>query len=260
MLQVRNLYYSLNNNVILQNISFALQSAQLHMIVGPNGAGKSTLLSAISGLLSYGGQVTLNNEDITNNSFAQNAKMLSLMQQFQQTPPLEVRELLSLGRRPFCGFKLEDEDEKIIQTIIDTLEIAPFLHRDLSSLSGGERQRIYLAKSLIQTPKLLLLDEPISHLDPRAQMDILERVKKVTIDQKLITVVVMHDLQSALHYGDTVLMLKSGKLLHHAKTKEVTQQMFETVFDIECKIFHHEGHPFVHLGHKHAHKPCEKHV
>lgn len=258
-LKVNSINCIIDNKKILHDISFELQSSQIHVVIGPNGAGKSTLLQSICGLLPYSGSVYLQHDLIEVNRFKQNAKLISLMSQFQSTPPLLVKDLLSLGRRVFSGFSLQSSDQKIINEIVGELGIQKFLERSLDSLSGGERQMVYLAKALIQTPKVLLLDEPISHLDPKNQMDILNTIKKVTLQKNLITIVVIHDLQNALHYSDSVLMLKEGKLLHNVATKDLNETMLAQLYDIKCKIFKNEGHPFVLLGHKHIERPSTSH-
>ena len=259
-LQLQNITIQKEDTKIIDAVTTTLHPSKLYVVVGPNGAGKSTLIKAIANLIDYSGKIALANKVLEKKDYATNAKIVAMMAQSQELAPLKVDELLSLGRRPFCGNSLQDKDFAIIEAAIQTLKLQPLLHRDLNTLSGGERQRVYLAKSLIQTPQVLLLDEPTSHLDPKAQMDILDTIKKQTLTHKLITVVVMHDLQSALHYGDELLMIKDGKMLYQTKSCDVSEKMLSSVFDLECTLFKNSGHPFVLFGHKHTQKPYTKHI
>jgi iron complex transport system ATP-binding protein len=251
-LEVKNLCVTLSGKKILDNINFTLEP-KVYSLIGANGAGKSTLLKALTRTLNYSGSVIYNGSDLKTNSLKENAKIISLMSQFQAQPSLTVADVLSLGRRPFSSFKLTSQDKKIIDEIVTQFCLQKFLQYPMDTLSGGERQKVYLAKALIQKPKILLLDEPISHLDPKNQIEILNIVKKVTHSQNLITLIVIHDLHNALHFSDEVLMLKNGKLLYKEITQNVDEKMLNETFDIECKIFKNEGHPFVLLHHKHQH-------
>lgn len=251
-LKVKNLSLKLSNKEILKNLNFTLEP-KVYSLVGANGAGKSTLLKAITNTLEFSGDVLYDEVSLKTSSLKENAKIISLMNQFQAQPSLTVKDVLTLGRRPFSGFKLLADDKKIIAQTVQQLDLEKFLNHPLDRLSGGERQKVYLAKALIQKPKILLLDEPISHLDPKNQIEILNIVKKVTLTHNLITLMVIHDLHNALHFSDELLMLKKGKLLYKEPIENVDEKMLNETFDIECKIFKNEGHPFVLLHHKHQH-------
>jgi iron complex transport system ATP-binding protein len=250
-LSLQNLYVKLGKKQVLHNLCCDFAPSTFTAIIGPNGAGKTTLLKSIASLLDYEGSISFQNSCLKQKGLKNSAKIVTYMSQFQEAPELSTYELLTLGRRPHASYKLRDEDIAVIDKYADTLGIKKYFDTKVSNLSGGERQKIYLAKALIQQPKILLLDEPISHLDPKNQLEILEAVKKATIDNNLVTISVMHDLQNALHFSDALLMLKEGSVLYRCQTASVDEQMLNEVFNIDCKIFHRQGHPFVHLHHKH---------
>lgn len=250
-LQVEIKSVEIQKKEILKDIKFEIQSSKVTIAIGPNGAGKSTLLKAISKIIHYKGQITLDDVVIGELSHSEISKMISLMSQFNENVHLSVLEILELGRRPHSGFDLLSEDIDIINNIVQEFELEGFLHRDISTLSGGERQKVYLATALIRNPKVLLLDEPISHLDPKNQQEILEIVKSVTKKRDICTIIVLHDLQNALHYGDEILMLKNGNLQNYLNINEISDEHLGNLYDIKCKIFKNEGHPFVLLGHHH---------
>lgn len=250
--EIKNLSCTIENKTIIEDINFTIRSGELNIVIGANGAGKSTLLKAIARVQESKGIFLLDDDNMASYGISKIAKTVSLMPQFNNNVHLSVKEILELGRRPYSGFTLLKEDYEMINLIVEELELERFLDRSMNTLSGGERQKVYLAKSLIQNPKILLLDEPISHLDPKNQQEILEIVKKVTLKKNLITIVVLHDLQSALHYGDNLLFLKNGNLLKHLAVKDIKSEDFEELYDIKCKIFKNEGHHFVLMGHSHT--------
>lgn len=258
--EVKNLNCTIENKTIIEDINFTIRSGELNIVIGANGAGKSTLLKAIARVQESKGIFLLDDDNMASYGISKIAKTVSLMPQFNNNVHLSVKEILELGRRPYSGFTLLKEDYEMINLIVEELELERFLDRSMNTLSGGERQKVYLAKSLIQNPKILLLDEPISHLDPKNQQEILEIVKKVTLKKNLITIVVLHDLQSALHYGDNLLFLKNGSLIHTLKKEEVESHHFEDLYDISCKIFKNDGHYFVLLGHHHTNSPSSHHI
>jgi iron complex transport system ATP-binding protein len=250
-LSLKNIHLKLGKKHVLNGISCEFAPSSFTAVIGPNGAGKTTLLKSIASLLPYEGSVGFNGRCLKQNGLKNSAKIVAYMSQFQEAPELTTYELLTLGRRPYANFALSANDKAIIEKYADELGIKHYFETKIANLSGGERQKIYLAKALVQQPKILLLDEPISHLDPKNQLEILEAVKKATIKNNLITVSVMHDLQNALHFSDTLLMLKEGSVLHRCQTALVNEQMLNDLFNIQCEIFHRQGHPFVHLSHKH---------
>ncbi|MGM0533141.1 MAG: ABC transporter ATP-binding protein [Campylobacterota bacterium] len=255
----KNLRVNLGKKPIIEATDFTLHPGRIHMLIGPNGAGKSTLLHTLAGLLPYSGGLYYQNRQIRHGEYKQNAKTTAMMQQFYNAPAISGFDLLSLGRRPYSGAMLSKGDTKIIQKTASRLGVSDLLKSDISTLSGGQRQLLYLAKALVQTPRILLLDEPIAHLDPKNQMDILDKVKHVTYANNLITVIVMHDLQSALHYGDEILMMAKGRLCYHVQSGEVEEEMFSRLYELPCTIFKQSGHPFVLLGHSHVHKSGHEH-
>jgi iron complex transport system ATP-binding protein len=250
--EVKNLNCIIDNKTIIEDINFTIRSGELNIIIGSNGAGKSTLLKSIARIQDSKGLLLLDEEDIFGYGISKIAQTISLMPQFNNNVHLTVKEILELGRRPYSGFTLLKEDYEMIDVVVAELELEKFLHRSMNTLSGGERQKVYLAKSLIQNPKILLLDEPISHLDPKNQQEILEIVKEITVKKDLITIMVLHDLQSALHYGDNLLLLKNGKLLNQLNVKDIKSEDLEELYDIKCKIFKNDGHHFVLMGHRHT--------
>jgi iron complex transport system ATP-binding protein len=128
------------------------------------------------------------------------------------------------------------------------------LSKNISTLSGGQRQKVFLASCLIQQPKVLMLDEPISHLDPKNQLDVLQTIRKLTKEKGIITLIVLHDIQHALHYGDNLLMMKDARVAYDITTKVIEERHLNEVFDVHAKLFKQEHHTFVYYEHSHLKK------
>lgn len=253
MLIIRNLQVQLKNMHLLENINLECKENELNVIIGPNGAGKSTLLKTIANIISpNSGSITLNNNPI-------DPTQIAYMAQFNQNSNLQVIDVLELSRRKHSGMILSQHDYDLIHTSINEFSLENFLHRNIDTLSGGEKQKIYLTAALLQEPKILLLDEPISFLDPKNQIEILEIIKRKTHEKNLITLAVLHDLQSTLHYANKVIMLKNKNLIDFAPTQDITQEMISKLYDIPCKIFWQDGHPFSFFGHTHNHNHIHTH-
>lgn len=258
---VNELSYSVDKKVLLSHINLEISSGSMVGIIGPNGAGKSTLLKHIAGILSCKPScMMLDTTDLSKLEPRKLAKEVAYLSQFLQVPRMNVLETLELGRRAYGGMLLKKEDYKKIDEIVLDFNLEEMLERSLETLSGGERQKVMIASALLQEPKILLLDEPISHLDPKNQLEMLSAVRKVTIKKNLMTLIVLHDIQHAMHYANTLLMLKQGEILHYAPTKTVKAQMLKELFDVETTLHTYEGHTFISYGHSHAHDHAHQHI
>lgn len=253
-LNIKQLCVKIKKNKLLENINLNLKNSELNIIIGPNGAGKSTLLKSICKIIdNVDGEILLNNEDIIKKDIQEVSKDISYMGQFQNNSNLNVIDILELSRRKYSGFSLNKKDHEVIEKIINEFNIEKFLHKNIDFLSGGEKQKIFLASSLIQEPKILLLDEPTSFLDPKNQIEMLEIIRKVTKEKKLITIMVIHDLQNALHYANKIIMLKDKKIIDFQDSQDVDAKMISNLYNIPCEIFWQNGHPFTFFGHTHNH-------
>lgn len=250
---VQNINFMIKKTKLLDDISFTCKAGNMLALIGPNGAGKTTLLKAITNIYKkQSGKVLLFDEDISKMSFEELSKKIAYMPQFNEVPHISVLEVLELGRYTFCKSKLSVNDRNIIDNIIQEFSLESILNSNISTLSGGQRQKVFLASALVQEPKLLILDEPISHLDPKNQLDVLRVVKKITKERNIITLIVLHDIQHALHYSDELLMLKGFRVLYQLKREAVQEKHLNEIFDIHSKLFKEDRHTFVFYKHSHS--------
>ena len=237
LLQVENLSWSIAHRDILQDIHFALPEGSFTGIIGPNGAGKSSLLRCLYRYLQPSqGQVRFNNQCIWQFEPKEYAKQVAVV--LQETPSqfqLSVTDVIRMGLIPHQSlWHIESFSEK--QQIVLALEQVGLINKakmNFDHLSGGEQQRVMIARAIVQQPKLLIMDEPTSHLDVKYQIEIMQLAKSLGIT----VVASFHDLNLASAVSDQLLVLKQGQLVAKGQPSEViTQQLLHSVFDVQAQV------------------------
>lgn len=175
-------------------------------LVGPNGSGKSSLLKAVAGLVAHTGRIDTAVDPASGG--------LSYMpQSFQSCAGLTVLEVVLLGGVRSLALQVREEDIEAAAEALRLLGIGAIAGRAVDQLSGGQRQLVFLAQSLVSGPRVLLLDEPVSALDLRNQLHVLDLVRDVTRTRQLATIIVLHDLTLAARYADEVAVMCDGRLV-----------------------------------------------
>ena len=214
---------------ILKNISLDIYSNDFVILLGSNGSGKSSLIKVMNGLSKpTSGKIKLEDKDITNQPIYQRAQSIITLTQdlnlstFSELTVLE-NCLISLYRKKKVSLAISVKKmKKQIYSYLATYstKLAQALFEMVSSLSGGERQTLALAMSLFQTPSLLLLDEHTSALDPMMATKLMTLTSKITQEQSIPTLMTTHNLDDALCYGNRLIVMRHGQLLHDFKEKE----------------------------------------
>lgn len=235
MIEIKNLNFSYNDKQILKNINFSLEKPEFLCLLGPNGSGKTTLLKNICGLLKVQhGKISFDNKDLLKLNRKDLSKNVAIVNQNQENPyEYFVKELVEMGTY-VLNLKYS-EKKNFLEEIYKLTEIEEFLDRSINTLSGGEKQRVYLARALGQNTPLLLLDEPISNLDLKHQVIIMELCK--TLVAKGITVIcVLHDINFALNYSDKVILMKKGEIKAFGDKSIITEELIYEVFEQEVEF------------------------
>ena len=251
MLLADNISFRVGNKSLLSEISVTFAPGQLHLIVGPNGAGKSTLIKVLARLLRpETGSVEYEGVDVAQVSEAELAKRRAVLSQAVDVAfPLSVRELVMMGRYPHFGGRPGPADEQIVDEVMAHFDVTEFSSRDYQTLSGGERQRVNFARVLTQlwrdgssaACRYLFLDEPLTFLDIRHQIDFMKRIRSFTKDADVVTVGVVHDLNLAARFADQILMLDGGRIVANGPPAEVlTTERIRQVFGVEPTMVHTE--------------------
>lgn len=257
-IKIENLSFAYDEDLVLKSIDLEFVKSGFTSIVGPNGSGKSTLLKQISGILKPSqGSLIINGVDIKTINKKDIAKLMAVV---PQNTALEfdykVMDVVLMGRYPYISrFKGETpKDREIAIQNMKYTNTYQFKDRSFNQLSGGERQRVILAQALTQQPQILLLDEPISHLDLQHQIEIMTLIKKLSMDQELTVVAVLHDLNIAAAYSDFIVMMKDGELACQGTPVEAfTTQNIRSVFniDVEVEVSAHTNKPYIYAITRH---------
>jgi iron complex transport system ATP-binding protein len=240
LLSVKDLHCRYNHEEILSNISFDVLENDFLAIMGPNGAGKTTLLRALTlSIRHVVGDLQYEGRNLRKFSRRRIAQSFSVLPQNIQTPfAYSVEEILNMARYPHKSrfSPLTSQDKMVIAKIAEKTDVIRFFKRKVSQLSAGERQRVFLAQALIQEPKILFLDEPISHLDLAHQIEIFRLLKEVNTEGIAI-VAIFHDLTFAFHFAKHVLLLNSGKVYAYGRPKSVlTESNIHEVFATNLRL------------------------
>lgn len=215
-----------------------LLPGNITVLLGPNGCGKSTLLRAFAGLNPADGALWLNGNNLLTQPFALRTKdVVFLPQSLPQGVHLRVLESMLVALRAGGGAENIQNGEAQAIVVLEGLGIAHLALCYLDQLSGGQKQLVGLAQSLIRRPRLLLLDEPLSALDLHHQFQVMTQVVRETQRRNIVTVMVVHDMNIAMRHGDTIVMLKEGRLIACGTPEQViTAKTLAEVYGVRGRI------------------------
>jgi len=260
MIEARKIAFRIGRSVILNDVSLRVEAGDIYGIIGPNGSGKSTLLKLLSGVETpTDGEIVLDGKNIRAYGRKETAKRVAVLQQ-DALPPLgyTVREVVEMGRYPYqdwLGAEKKDP-EPLIRKVMESLDLLRLSDRPVGELSGGERQRVALAKTLVQEPRVLMLDEPTTFLDIGYQLQMMDFVRSWRRDNGLTVVAVLHDLNLAAQYCDKLLALQDGGVAAEGAPGDVlTPELVLGVYGTEPIVIPHpdSGVPQIILRGRHEH-------
>jgi iron complex transport system ATP-binding protein len=226
----RGLTYAVGGRRLRDDVTVEFPPGKLSVIVGPNGAGKSTLLRVLCRELApQTGEVRYGDRSLESWSETELARVRAVLSQTVELGfPLRVWEVVLMGRYPHFTGRPAPRDESACEAAMRYVEVWDWLERDYLSLSGGERQRVQFARVLAQIweappgqARYLLLDEPLTFLDIRHQLEFLERTRALLTEGTLVVVGVLHDLNLAARFADQVVVMDGGRVLAAGASEEV---------------------------------------
>lgn len=254
MLDVDSVSIRYEQKSVITNFSFSVPKGQVVSIIGPNGSGKSTLLKAVSRLIPYSaGAVSLEGVNLKSMTAKQVAQKMCMLSQKNQAPnDMTVIDLVSYGRYPHKKWfeRLNNDDMDFVHWALEKTHLTDYKERTVSSLSGGESQRAWIAMALAQRPQILLLDEPTTYLDISHQHEVLELVRELNRDMDMTVVMVLHDLNQASSYSDSIVVVRQGeKAMSGTPDQVMTADMIRHVYrmDAEIQYVPWEKKPRIHL-------------
>lgn len=237
-LVVDSLTMKAGGRTIVGGASLCAPAGAITGLVGPNGAGKSTLLSGVLGLRPIvSGTALFDGPDLLAMPRRQRAQVCAYVEQSASTEErLTVAEVVGLGRIPFQSvWQQAEAEEAIIDRVLAEVGLSGLAPRLYTTLSGGERQRVQLARALAQQPRLLVLDEPTSHLDIHAQIEVLDLLRRSAAAGTTV-VIALHDLNLAMRYCDWLAVMQAGHVVAEGMPDAVlTPQLLGEVYGVAAR-------------------------
>jgi len=246
LLETRHVTAAYGKLEVLSDVSLRFRKGRLTAIAGPNGCGKSSLLKAIMGFLPVSqGEIVLDGETVPRIGRKKLARRIAYLPQDCFCPDYmtlgELIELAGYSRYALIGGPSE-RDSALYRQVLETVGLSDRAGFPVNKLSGGQRQRAWIAMVLAQDTEVILMDEPVNHLDMKYQFAVLELVRDLTETHGKTVIVVLHDLNLTTAFADDVVLMRSGKCVTCGPVAEtVTAGNIERVFDLKAQIFPRDG-------------------
>lgn len=224
MITLEHITARYREEVVLRDLALHVARGEMVALTGPNGAGKSTLLRVVTGLLPADGRVRVAGADIRKLGARDRARLLSVVpQDIASDIPFTAHDFVLLGRTASMP-RLSGPSREDRQAVQDAMTLTDTWHlrqRPLPEMSGGERQRLALAMALATRPKIILLDEPTSHLDLRHRAEMMRLLTALNREQQTTILMVVHDLTLASQFFSRIVLLSDGRVLADGAVADV---------------------------------------
>ncbi|RWE39431.1 MAG: heme ABC transporter ATP-binding protein [Mesorhizobium sp.] len=245
MIEARDVSVAIGKKRIVANVDFEVRPGEISAIVGPNGSGKTTFLKAMSGGLVHTGRILINGRELSTMKPVEAATVRAVLPQATTLSfPFTVREIVRLGLVGGRSGVLQGEDERLPERALARVDLDGFAGRFYQELSGGEQQRVQLARVLCQVwapvldgmPRYLFLDEPVSSLDIKHQLIIMNIARDFTRRGGGV-VAILHDLNLTAMFADRIFVMHRGRLAAAGSPRDVlSDDLIEKVFDCRLKV------------------------
>lgn len=252
IIEIKNLNFSYGARHILKNLSLNIKKNEITGIIGPNGCGKSTLAKNIIKYLKGNYEsLKVDSKDLKTISSKDLSKLISYIpQKTNVISNVNVFDFILLGRFPLLKNSWDfysKKDYEIVEENIGLLKIENLRDRFIESLSGGELQKVLLAKALSQEAKILLLDEPTSALDLNNAVEFMKILKYVSLKKDITPIIIIHDLNLASLFCDSLVILKDGEFISQGVPNEIiTRENMKRVYNLDCTILQSaNGKPYI---------------
>jgi len=244
IIEVKGLNFSYSRDrLVLRDINLFVNEGEIVSILGPNGSGKTTLLKIMAKSITYSsGHIQVYGKDLKNFEYRDYSRIVAYVPQEEVVAlPFNVYEYILLGRTPHINLLFVNrKDRLVVENVIDLLGIRSLRNRLVSELSGGEKQLVRIGRALAQEPRIMLLDEPTSHLDLSNKVRILKLMREM-IGNGITIVFTTHDPNEALMISDRVYLLNNGGIVASGAPNEVlSKDLIKRVYNVDIAYVENE--------------------
>lgn len=242
IIEIKNLNFSYKNHQLFENLSLSIEKGKITTLLGKNGCGKSTLIKLLAKNIKYtSGEILLNGKDLNKYTPKELAKYISIVYQKNSTPQeITVYDMVSFARLPYQNvffYKQNEEDIKKINFALEQTNLTNLKNKRVDELSGGQLQRVYIAMCLAQDTDIIILDEPTTFLDIKYQKTTMKLVRDLNEKFGITVIMVLHDINQALTYSDSIVALLDGKIIKNDISQNYyDEELLKQIYDTEIKI------------------------
>jgi phosphonate transport system ATP-binding protein len=242
MIEANRITKQYERKIALSSLSFSINQGELVALIGPSGAGKTTLLNTIAGLVPlHKGSLLIDGKPVKNykkgKTFAK--KVGVIRQQFDLIGPLAVIHNVLAGKLADWGFLksllslLIPQDKALAIQALERVGLSEKSYELTSNLSGGEQQRVAMARLMVQTPEIILADEPVASLDPARANDVLAMLTQIVTEENQTLIASLHSVEYARKYFTRIISLKNGELFFDLPTEKVTDALLAELYQLK---------------------------
>lgn len=240
MAEASGVRFQYGQRLVFSDLSFTVDTGDMVALLGANGTGKTTLLNLTAGLLrSQSGRLSLGGRELHSWKRRDLSRYVALVPQLLDLPfAFRVEEIVAQGRVPYAGRfgGLSQNDRDVIERAMEGTDVTGLRDRVFSELSGGERQRVKLAIGLAQEPKLMLLDEPMQHLDIGRQIELVGLLRRLN-ESGITIIAAIHDLNVARENFSQAMLLTNGSCLCGPTAELLRPDLLEIAFNVDAAAF-----------------------